>query len=108
MKRIKYILLLFVAFIFFSTQFADAQIVVRVKPRPPKVLVVKSDTQLRGHAWRVGHWKIYKNKYVWVKGQWVKSRKNNVWIKGYWKHMRMGWVWVPGRWARENAFFSQR
>ncbi len=108
MKRMINIFILLSASFFFMASVASAQIIVRVKPQVPKVVVIKSKPPVKGYVWRDGHWKIHKNKYVWVKGHWVKPRRNHVWTKGHWKQMHRGWVWVPGRWTRANAWYSQR
>ncbi len=108
MKRIKYLAILFIGLVIFTIQQANAQIIVRIKPHAPKVVLIKTKAPLKGFVWREGHWKIHKNKYVWVKGHWVKKRRNHVWVKGYWKHMNRGWVWVPGRWTRKKIYLSQR
>lgn len=79
---------------------AKSQIVVKVKPARPKVIVKKPGKAKRGHVWREGHWVYSKKqaKYVWRKGHWVKARPGKVWVKGHWKKKPNGQVWVPGHW----------
>jgi hypothetical protein len=95
--------LLIVLILFFSGLFipdAKSQVVVKVKPTRPKVIVKKPARAKRGYVWRDGHW-VYNKKrgaYVWRKGQWIKKRPGKVWIKGHWKKVPGGQKWVPGHW----------
>ena len=79
---------------------AKSQVVVKVRPARPAVIVKKPAKAKRGHVWREGHW-VYngrKGRYVWRKGHWVKKRPGKVWVKGHWKKVPGGQRWVPGHW----------
>ncbi len=76
----------------------NAQIIVKVRPKAPKVVIVPHKAR-PNHVWIAGHWKVNKSgRYVWVKGHWVKKRHGYVWVNGHWKKVRGGWIWVPGHW----------
>ncbi len=76
----------------------NAQVIIKVKPKAPKVVVVHKKAR-PNHVWIAGHWKVNRyGKYVWVGGHWVKKRHGYIWINGHWKKVRGGWVWVPGHW----------
>jgi hypothetical protein len=83
----------------------NAQIVVKVKPNKPKVLVVKPATHKHGHVWRGGHWNWNKknNKYKWVKACWVKENHGHNWSAGHWVKNRNGHSWVAGTWKKGEA-----
>jgi len=98
MKKVIFISALFLFGIFIPD--AKSQIVVKVRPARPAVVVKKPVKARRGHVWREGHW-VYSNKkgkYIWRKGQWVKKRPGKVWVKGHWKLVPGGQRWVPGHW----------
>lgn len=79
---------------------AYSQVIVKVRPNRPALVVKKPARAKRGHVWRDGHW-VYNNKqgkYVWRKGTWVKSRPGKVWVKGHWKTVPSGQKWIPGHW----------
>ncbi|MCK4664476.1 MAG: YXWGXW repeat-containing protein [Bacteroidales bacterium] len=92
------IVVFFILFIFSNS---DAQIVVKVKPVRPKVVVVKPARPGQNFIWVDGYWKTGpNNNYVWVKSHWKKNRKGHNWIPGHWKKVRSGWKWIPGHWKR--------
>ena len=85
---------------------ATSQIVVKVIPPKPKVIVPHPAKANPGHVWIDGHWKWSKkeNKYVWVKGHWVKpDRPGSVWVPGHWADTPKGHKWVPGHWNAPKA-----
>jgi hypothetical protein len=78
------------------------QMIVKVKPQRPAVVIVTPNKSIKNKAWIEGHWawsRKSKN-YRWVKGRWVKSRKNQVWVTGKWSKVPAGWKYTPGRWSR--------
>ena len=86
------------AFLLIGSYDANAQIIVKIKPRAPKVVVVHKKHR-PNYIWVEGHWKVNRyGKYVWVEGHWVKKRHGYVWVNGHWKKVRSGWIWVPGHW----------
>ena len=95
-------IVIFVAILFLGlfVPEAQSQVIVKVRPKRPKVFVKKPVKINKGHAWREGHW-VYnkqKEKYVWRKGQWVKRKPGKIWVKGHWKKVSGGEKWIPGRW----------
>jgi len=104
MKKLRIIGLLFVALLF-MVSVSQAQIVVKVKPKPPKA-IVKPPKPGPKHVWIDGHWQWDKQKkdYVWVKGHWTKpQRPGTVWVPGHWNETPKGFKWVPGHWKPLKA-----
>ena len=80
---------------------AFGQVVVRVKPAPKKVVVVKPVRKRKNHIWVNGHWKWHRrsNTYVWVEGHWLKKTRGYAYVPGRWEQVRGGYKWIPGHWA---------
>lgn len=80
---------------------AQAQVVVKVRPNRPKV-VVKRPAARKGYVWIQGHWKVNnrRNGYVWVKGHWARARKGYRYVPGKWVTVRGGHQWKSGVWVR--------
>ncbi|HIE15883.1 MAG TPA: hypothetical protein EYP69_03050 [Bacteroidales bacterium] len=81
----------------------SSQIVVKVIPPKPKVILPHPAKQKHGHVWIDGHWKWSKKnqKYVWVKGHWEKPpRPGSIWVPGHWVDTQGGYKWVPGHWKK--------
>lgn len=98
MKKIIMLTALFLLGLFLPE--AQSQVVVKVRPARPAVIVKKPNRAKRGHVWREGHWVYNKRqgKYVWRKGHWTKKRPGKVWVAGHWKKTPGGEKWVPGHW----------
>lgn len=98
----KKILIVSVFLIFASAFSANAQVVVKVRPASPKVVVVKPHRPGHAHVWVDGHWRWSKkaHKYVWIKGHWVKRKRGHKWMPGHWAKTPGGHKWVPGHWGR--------
>lgn len=96
---------LFVFILMLSNLNTGAQIVVKVKPIKPKILVPKPAKLKHGHVWRTGHWNWNKskNKYVWRKACWVKENHGHHWIGGHWIKNAHGHTWVKGGWKKGKA-----
>ena len=79
------------------------QMIVKVKPQRPNVVVVKPNKVSKNKVWIDGHWKWNNrtHKYQWIKGCWVKSPKNQAWVSGKWLKVHAGWKYVPGRWSKK-------
>lgn len=78
---------------------AQAQIIVKVRPPRPKVVVVRPAPPSPRHVWVAEDWVVRGNKYYWHGGYWVvPPRPHAVWAPGHWRHTRRGDVWIPGRW----------
>lgn len=98
MKKLILIVGLFFLGIFIPD--GQSQVVVKVRPARPKVIVKKPARAKRNHVWVDGHWVYNKRqgKYVWRKGHYMKKRPGKVWVKGHWKKVPGGEKWVPGHW----------
>lgn len=105
MKRILKASLLIAVIVCMSFVSGNAQVVVKIKPNKPKLLVIKPNKHKDGHAWRAGHWKWHKknNKYTWVKAHWAKQNKGHHWTVGRWVKNSNGHSWVPGHWKKGKA-----
>ncbi|RMH66061.1 MAG: hypothetical protein D6677_01060 [Calditrichaeota bacterium] len=99
MKKSQIIILLTLIMLSFIAP-GQAQIIVKVKPVKPKVVVVKPAPPAAGYVWVEGHWVVKNKQYVWKKGHWVKAKKHHRYVNGHWKRARGGWVWIPGRWRK--------
>lgn len=79
---------------------ADAQIIVRIRPRRPAAVVVRPPAPSPRHVWVEEDW-VPDNRggYRWHGGYWMeRPRPRAVWVPGHWTERRRGWVWVPGHW----------
>ncbi len=102
MKLLK-LALAVLGFIWLLNSQAAAQIVVKVKPTRPKVVVAKPAYIKAGHVWVAGHWQWDKRakKYTWVKGRQVRNRRGYQYVPGYWVAVQGGGAkWVAGSWKR--------
>ena len=98
MKLIK---LLIVAFILGFGNFANAQIIVKVKPVAPRnAVVIAPGRAPHGKVWVSGYWVATGNSYIWKDGYYTNHRPGYRYVEGHWKHNRNGWVWVPAKWRR--------
>ncbi|MGQ8335627.1 hypothetical protein ACUNWD_03690 [Sunxiuqinia sp. A32] len=79
-----------------------AQVIVEVKPVPPKVKMVISDKPGEAYILIPGHWIWHRptKNYVWVGPNWTLQRENKKWIPGRWRKMSKGWKWNPGHWEK--------
>jgi len=82
--------------------FSNAQVIIKIKPLRPKVVVVKPKAPGPNFVWINGHWKWSKRvvKYVWAKGHWSKRRRGANWVSGHWADVPGGHKWIPGHWKR--------
>jgi len=80
----------------------QAQVIVKVRPRKPDVVIVKTPAPGANYIWIEGHWKWSRrqHQYVWVNGHWEKRRHHKVWVPGHWAVVPGGYRWVPGHWRR--------
>lgn len=83
---------------------ANAQVVVKIRPEPPKAVVVRPAMPGPGMMWIEPDWYWSKNKkaYVWREGRWVHPRKRAVWVPGHWQAVPGGHNWSPGYWGRRK------
>ncbi len=101
MKQYK-ILFAFVGLMLLAGVPAQAQVVVKVKPIRPTVVVQRPAKLKAGHIWVEGHWRWDRRakKYIWVKGHQIQARKGFRYVPGRWVSTRRGYKWVPGGWKR--------
>ena len=102
MKRFLFTFIIICAGLFIYNDNLSAQVVVKIKPARPKVVVVKPPKPGPKHVWINGHWKWSKKRkeYIWVKGYWLKPKKGRAWVPGHWEKVPGGFKWVPGHWRR--------
>ncbi len=79
---------------------SHAQIIVRVRPPRPRVVVTARPVQpSRAHVWVDEDWVGEGDHYRWHGGYWAAPpRPRAVWVGGFWKHSRRGDIWIPGHW----------
>lgn len=102
MKNFLRVSILVSFFILANTFSSNAQVIVKVKPLRPKIIVVKPARVKAKHTWVAGHWRWNKRsgKYVWVKGHHVKNRRGFAYVPGHWRAAPKGHKWVPGHWKK--------
>ena len=83
-----------------STAELSAQIVVRVRPPRPRVVVTaRPPAPSPRHVWIDEDWEPAGAEYRWHGGYWAEPpRPHARWVAGSWKHSPHGYVWVAGRW----------
>lgn len=78
---------------------STAQIIVKVRPPRPTVVVTRPPAPGPGHVWIEEDWVGRGRDYEWHGGYWAAPpQRGYVWVPGRWTHSRRGYVWVPGRW----------
>lgn len=102
MKKFLLSLIIVCGALFLYSESSLSQVVVKVKPANPKVVVVKPLKPGPKHIWVDGHWRWDKKRkeYIWIKGHWSKPKKGHAWIPGHWKKVPGGFKWIPGHWKR--------
>ena len=77
---------------------ANAQIVVRIGPPPPRPVEVVPAPR-PGWVWVPGFHRWNGRRYVWVRGHYAHApREGAVWVPGEWREERGGHVWHEGYW----------
>ncbi len=80
---------------------ANAQIVVRIGPPPPRPVEVVPvpPTEHPGWAWHPGYHRWDGERYVWVPGYYAEPPHPHArWVEGHWAHRHGGYVWIEGHW----------
>jgi len=80
---------------------AQAQIVVRIGPPPPRPVEVVPPRPVAhpGWVWVPGFHRWDGRAYVWVPGHYVEPpRPHARWVPGHWAERGGGWVWIEGHW----------
>jgi len=97
MKRMKKSLLLVLLAIGFSITQLSAQVVVRVRPPRPHVVITTRPGP--HHVWVREDWEPSGTEYRWHGGYWVEPpRPKAVWVPGHWRKRPGGYVWITGHW----------
>lgn len=98
MKKIMFRGLILLTISLFSSVYAEAQFVVKIRPVAP-VVRVKPVMPSQRHVWVNGDYVWRGGRYVYINGYWTEPpfRKHR-WVGGHWKHTRRGWTWIPGHW----------
>jgi hypothetical protein len=80
---------------------AQAQVVVRIGPPPPRPVEVIPARPIGhpGWIWVPGFHRWDGRAYVWVSGHYVEPpRPRARWVAGHWAERRGGWIWIEGHW----------
>lgn len=81
-----------------SVGVANAQIVVRIGPPPPRPVEVVPAPRA-GFVWVPGFHRWNGHRYVWVRGHYVHPpHPGAVWVAGEWREEQGGHVWHEGYW----------
>jgi hypothetical protein len=84
--------------LFLSVGAANAQIVVRIGPPPPRPVEVVPAPRA-GFVWVPGFHRWDGHRYVWVRGHYMHPpHPGAVWVPGDWREERGGHVWHEGYW----------
>jgi hypothetical protein len=87
--------------LFLTAGAANAQIVVRIGPPPPRPVerIPPPPPEHRDWAWHAGYHRWDGAHYVWVPGAYVAPPHPHArWVEGHWRERGGGWVWVEGHW----------
>ena len=81
---------------------SNAQFIVRVRPVPPPVVVVRPAAPRPEYIWIDGEWRWNRraHAYVWIEGRWIRPHRGRVWVPGHWVDVDGGSEWIGGHWAR--------
>jgi hypothetical protein len=82
-----------------ATLAAEAQIVVRIGPPPPRPVEVAPPPPRPGWVWEPGFHRWDGRHYVWVGGHYAAPPYRGArWVEGHWDRRGGGYVWVDGHW----------
>ena len=84
-----------------ASTLANAQIVVRIGPPPPRPVEVAPapPPEHRDWVWQPGYHRWDGGRYVWVPGHYAEPPHPHArWVEGHWSHRGGGYVWVEGHW----------
>ena len=79
---------------------ANAEIVVRVAPPPPRYEAVPAPRH--GYEWEAGHYRWNGHRYVWNRGQWQRARHGYSYVAPRWEERDGRWVYHSRRWDRDG------
>jgi WXXGXW repeat (2 copies) len=84
--------------LFLTVGAANAQVVIRIGPPPPRPVEVVPAPR-SGYVWVPGYHRYDGHKYVWVNGEYRHPpHAHAVWVPGEWHGERGGYVWHEGHW----------
>ncbi|QQL50381.1 YXWGXW repeat-containing protein [Mucilaginibacter ginkgonis] len=82
-----------------SAAASQAQVIVRVRPVAPRVVVTRPVAPSPRHVWVNEEWRPVRGRYVYSGGYWAAPpRAGARFIPGHWRATRRGSVWIPGHW----------
>jgi len=82
-----------------SATAVQAQIIVRVRPPRPTVVVTRPPAPTPRHVWVDEDWVQDNRGYRWHGGYWAEPpRARAVWVPGHWAGRHRGYAWIPGHW----------
>ena len=97
--NVKRPLLIAVSGFFLAVGAANAQIVVRIGPPPPRPVEVVPAAPHADWVWVPGYHRWDGHGYVWVPGAYRRPPHHGaVWVAGEWREERGGHVWHAGYW----------
>lgn len=92
-------LLIAASAIFLTVGAANAQVVIRIGPPPPRPVEVVPAPPHEGYVWVPGYHRWDGHGYVWVHGAYRRPpHAGAVWVEGDWREERGGHVWHAGYW----------
>ncbi|WP_461449518.1 hypothetical protein [Mucilaginibacter sp.] len=78
---------------------AKAQIIVRIHPARPAVVVARPVAPGPGAVWVDEDWAPRNGTYAWHGGYWaVPPHPGAFYVRGHWRETRRGSIWIPGHW----------
>ncbi len=77
---------------------AAHDIVIDVRPPPPRVLAFPVERP--GYVWAPGYWRWSGHHHVWVDGRWLHARHGYHWVAAHWEGRHGRFHFVEGHWAR--------
>ncbi|MDB5109870.1 MAG: hypothetical protein JWR67_984 [Mucilaginibacter sp.] len=99
MKKIIRILMLLTVTSLFTIANGNAQIIVRVRPRRPGPVIVRTPPPSPRHVWVEEEWVSNGRAYAYRPGHWVLSpHPGAAWVPGHWANRRGGSIWISGHW----------
>jgi hypothetical protein len=91
--------LLFSALFMGMANYTNAQVVVRVRPAMPRVVVARPVAPSPRHVWVAEDWRPGRRNYRWSGNYWAAPpRPQAIWVPGHWVTRPRGYIWAPGHW----------
>jgi len=92
--------ILILLMVFAAEQSNSQQLIVRVHPRRPGMIIVKRPHRPSArHVWVEDEWTPGGKTYIYRRGYWaLPPHPQTNWIAGHWDHRGKGYFSVPGQW----------